>query len=175
MRFDRAALRRPAYWLALSITFVALPVLAACGSGAQLEPSTPNTSAGAQVAPTTTAASESASAAAPTDERLINLAIANRETTTTREDLRVTQGETVRLIFTTDEPGEIHLHGYDLTAEVSPEHPGELVFEATTAGAVRHQLSRSRRRRRALRHSNRGVGNTGQRSDHCGTGCAWRS
>ena len=135
MRFDHAALRRPAYWLALSITFVALPVLAACGSGAQLEPSTPNTSAGAQVAPTTTAASESASAAAPTDERLINLAIANRETTTTREDLRVTQGETVRLIFTTDEPGEIHLHGYDLTAEVSPAHPGELVFEATTAGA----------------------------------------
>ena len=136
MRFDHAALRRPAYWLALSITLVALLVLAACGSEAQLEPSTADTTAGAQVAPATAAASDSASAAAaPTDERLINLAIANRETTTTREDLRVTQGETVRFIFTTDEPGEIHLHGYDLTAEVSPEHPGELVFEARTAGA----------------------------------------
>ena len=131
MRFDHAVLRRPAYWLALLITLVALPFLAACGSDAQLEPSTPNATAGVQVSPATTAAS----AAAPTDERLINLAIANRETTTTREDLRVTQGETVRLIFTTDEPGEIHLHGYDLTAEVSPEHPSELVFEATTAGA----------------------------------------
>lgn len=135
MRFDHATLRRPAYWLALLITLVALPVLAACGSDAQLEPSTPNATAGAQVAPAPTSASESASAAAPTNERLINLDIANRETTTTREDLRVTQGETVRLTFTADEPGEVHLHGYDLTAEVSPDHPGELVFEATTAGA----------------------------------------
>ena len=41
----------------------------------------------------------------------------------------------MRLTFTADEPGEIHLHGYDLTAVVSPDQPGELVFDATTAGA----------------------------------------
>ena len=69
------------------------------------------------------------------DGVVINLPIVNRDTTLTREDLRVSQGDTVRLVFEADEEGEIHLHGYDLTAEVSPGHPGELVFEANTAGA----------------------------------------
>ena len=66
---------------------------------------------------------------------VINLPIADRDTTLTRDDLRVSQGDTVRLVFQADEEGEIHLHGYDLTAEVAPGHPGELVFEASTAGA----------------------------------------
>ena len=72
---------------------------------------------------------------APADAVVINLPIVSRATALTREDLRVTQGETVRLSVTADEPGEIHLHGYNLKANVSPENPGELVFEATTAGA----------------------------------------
>jgi hypothetical protein len=71
----------------------------------------------------------------PSDEVRINLPIAHRATTLTRDDLRVSQGDTVRLTFEADEEGEIHLHGYDLTAEVSPGHPGELVFEAASAGA----------------------------------------
>ena len=66
---------------------------------------------------------------------MINLPIANRDTTLTRENLRVSRGDTVRLVLEADEEGEIHVHGYDLTAEVSPLHPGELVFEASTAGA----------------------------------------
>ena len=69
------------------------------------------------------------------DGVVINLPIVNRDTTLTREDLRVSRGDTVRLAFEADEEGEIHLHGYDLTAEVAPGHPGELVFEADTAGA----------------------------------------
>ncbi len=115
MRPNRVTLRRPAYWLALSFALAAALLLAACGTASQLEPSPPEPSAvGATV---------------------INLPIENRSTTLTREDLQATQGETVRLTVTTDEPGEVHLHGYDLTADVAPDHPGELVFEATTAGA----------------------------------------
>ena len=68
-------------------------------------------------------------------EAVINLPIANRATSLTRDDLRVSQGDTVRLVLEADEEGEIHLHGYDLMAEVAPGHPGELVFEAATAGA----------------------------------------
>ena len=110
MRLNRATLGRPAYWLALSLALAAVPLLAACGASSQPEPS-------------------------PAEAAVINLPIANRATTLTRDDLRVSQGDTVRLTFTSDEPGEVHLHGYDLTADVSPEQPGELVFEAAAAGA----------------------------------------
>ena len=72
--------------------------------------------------------------AAPS-ESVINLPIAQRSTTLTRDDLRVSQGDTVRLLLESDEEGEVHLHGYNLTADVAPGHPGELVFQAETAGA----------------------------------------
>ena len=118
MRLNHAKPSRPAFWLALSLCVIALALLVACSSAAQSEPAAP-------------APAEQTNAAAV----MIDLAIAARATTLTRDDLRVTQGDTVHLTFTSDEAGEVHLHGYDLTAAVSPEHPGELTFEATTAGA----------------------------------------
>ena len=115
MRLNRVTSRRPAYWPALSLALAAVLLLAACGTASQPEPSPPEPSA--------------------VSATVIDLPIVNRSTALTRADLRATQGETVRLTVTTDEPGEVHLHGYDLTADVAPGHPGELVFEATTAGA----------------------------------------
>ena len=115
MRSNRVTLRWPAYWLALSFALAAIPLLSACGTASQTEPSPLEPSAA--------------------NATVINLSIENRSTTLTREDLRATQGETVRLTVSTDEPGEVHLHGYDLTTDVAPDRPGELVFEATAAGA----------------------------------------
>ena len=131
---------RPARRLAcvLAIT-VAAAVLAACGSAGQPEP------AATTAVPDSIAHSESHSAAAagepktaaamPADPVVINLDIANRAVALTRQDLQARQGDTVSLRITSDEPGEIHLHGYDLTAAVSPDAPGELTFRADTAGA----------------------------------------
>ncbi|MCY3691354.1 MAG: hypothetical protein OXI54_04515 [Chloroflexota bacterium] len=159
MRMDHAIFRRPAFWLATTIFVLALPVLAACGTAAQPEPAAPapdeeiGASTGQSAAQSAdqpaaeTASTESMSGhtghgeqgsagpVVPADAVMINLPIVARSTTLTRDDLRVSQGDTVRLTFTSDEPGEVHLHGYDLTAPVSPEHPGELEFKATTAGA----------------------------------------
>ena len=143
MRMDRATLRRPRYWLATAMAVLAFLILAvcgtallaACGTASQTEPSAPDSTAQPHVVPAPTTGSAPAAEADATEDKLITLPISNRTTTATREDLRVTQGDTVRLTFTSDEHGEIHLHGYDLTAEVSPDHPGELVFEAETAGA----------------------------------------
>ena len=135
MRMDHAISGRPRHWLAITLAVLSVSILAACGTASQTEPPIPDATAGVRVMPAPTNDSQPAAEAAPTDEKHISLPIANRATTATRTDLRVTQGDTVRLTFTADEPGEIHLHGYDLTADVSPGHPGELVFEATTAGA----------------------------------------
>ena len=65
----------------------------------------------------------------------IDLNIANRAAGLARQDLQVKRGDTVSLHITSDEPGEIHLHGYNLTAPVAPGSPGELTFQAATAGA----------------------------------------
>ena len=43
MRLNHATLRWPAFWLALSLALVAVPLLAACGTTAQAEPAEPAT------------------------------------------------------------------------------------------------------------------------------------
>lgn len=115
---------RPVAALALSL---ALAAALACGSAAEPEPTVDH---GQENQP-----GQAAESQASPGEVVINLPISNRATTLTRDDLRVNQGDTVRLAFQSDEDGEVHLHGYDLTAAVSPGHPGELVFLAETAGA----------------------------------------
>ena len=118
---------------------IALMATLACGSAAE-----PDTAASGSTDPASTTSGDHGHNSDPgqvmqdqtsSEEVHINLPISGRSTTATRDDLRVSQGDTVRLTFEADEEGEIHLHGYDLTADVSPGHPGELVFEAATAGA----------------------------------------
>lgn len=123
------------------VVVVALVSALACGATAEpipVEPTEPSSSAVGH--PTNEHGTNGQSSPgmpnqSSADGVVINLPIVNRDTTLTRDDLRVSQGDTVRLAFKADEEGEIHLHGYDLTAEVAPGHPGELVFEANTAGA----------------------------------------
>ena len=131
---------RPALPLLVAVTLLAT---VACGAAAEPGPIDPTESAAAA----STGAHESNEhgkggqsgqgmlGSTSEGEVVIKLPIANRDTTLTREELRVSQGDTVRLVFEADEEGEIHVHGYDLTAEVAPGHPGELVFKANTAGA----------------------------------------
>ncbi len=158
MRRDHANLRRPLNWLAIGVAISALLMLTACGSAAQSESAAPESvepqsqnaaePSGVQIdepaqgdAPAGSAVhggdsghgtAESAELSATV---VINVPIQNRSTTLTRDDLRVSQGDTALLKFTSDEPGEVHLHGYDLTVPVSPGQPAELQFATTTAGA----------------------------------------
>lgn len=46
----------------------------------------------------------------------------------------VAQDATVRIVVTSDQADELHLHGYDLTAEVGPGQEGVLEFVADQAG-----------------------------------------
>ncbi len=140
MEISHHAIFRPAGALVVAIVLAAT---LACGTGAEpnsVQPAESSNSASTASLETNEPAHDDQSAPAtqaqtPTGAVVINLPIANRDTTLTREDLRVSRGDTVRLVLEADEEGEIHVHGYDLTAEVSPAHPGELVFQANTAGA----------------------------------------
>jgi hypothetical protein len=55
----------------------------------------------------------------------------------------VTQGERVRLIVHADVPDEVHLHGYDLTADVTPQEAARIDFVANAAGRYEVELEGS--------------------------------
>ena len=52
----------------------------------------------------------------------------------------VTQGQRVRLVVTADVADEIHLHGYDLSADVAPGQPATIEFVADTPGRFEVEL-----------------------------------
>jgi hypothetical protein len=43
-------------------------------------------------------------------------------------------GNTVRITVTSDEHDELHVHGYDLEAELMPGEPGTIEFVANQTG-----------------------------------------
>lgn len=55
----------------------------------------------------------------------------------------VTTGEHVTLVVTSDVADEVHLHGYDLEARLSPGQPAELAFDATIPGVFEVELHES--------------------------------
>jgi hypothetical protein len=46
----------------------------------------------------------------------------------------------VTLTITSDVADEVHLHGYDLTAALTPGTPAELAFDATIPGVFEVEL-----------------------------------
>jgi hypothetical protein len=63
----------------------------------------------------------------------IEIAIANREIVGNRV-IRVRQGQIVKMVWTTDEETDVHIHGYEIHIEASPESAVEVIFEAQQTG-----------------------------------------
>jgi len=74
---------------------------------------------------------------ADTDEgavKRIELVISERKVQREEKTIRVTQGESLELVWQSDEAAELHLHGYDISFEVSPEAPAIVTFQANATG-----------------------------------------
>ena len=52
----------------------------------------------------------------------------------------VTQGDRVRILVHADVSDEVHLHGYDLMADVTPDEPAMIDFIANAAGVYEVEL-----------------------------------
>jgi hypothetical protein len=52
----------------------------------------------------------------------------------------VTQGDRVRIVVHADVSDEVHFHGYDLMADVTPEEPARIDFVANAAGVYEVEL-----------------------------------
>ena len=49
-------------------------------------------------------------------------------------NLSVKQGDNVTIDWTSDAPALVHLHGYDIEVQVTPERPGRMAFDAHATG-----------------------------------------
>jgi FtsP/CotA-like multicopper oxidase with cupredoxin domain len=66
--------------------------------------------------------------------RQFSVAIKGRKVDTASSVIRVTQGDAVEIVLTSDEAAELHLHGYDLLLTVEPNVPATMHFAAKIAG-----------------------------------------
>jgi hypothetical protein len=63
-----------------------------------------------------------------------SFAIKQRKLDAADNVVRVVKGDTVELVFTGDEPAELHMHGYDIKFDLKANEPGKIQFTATIAG-----------------------------------------
>ncbi|MEN8108990.1 MAG: hypothetical protein ABFS22_13420 [Pseudomonadota bacterium] len=83
-------------------------------------------------APTVAPASE-ADDVADTVHR-IEITIQNRKVVRDNNVIRITQGEEVELVWSSDETANLHLHGYDIEFKVTPDAPTPITFTAHATG-----------------------------------------
>jgi plastocyanin len=124
-------LRRPLLTTAL------LAVLTGCaGTDAPTSP-VASTAAGSS---TTSAADPSSAAPASVAGQRIAVQVAGGQVSGDTGRVPVPVGDQVTLTVTSDVADEVHLHGYDLTAALTPGTPAELTFDATIPGVFEVEL-----------------------------------
>lgn len=113
-------------------------LLTACASAdetASTRPTTTSTSTGS-TAPTTAPASPAVTPPPTPSEqvRTITVSIRDGDVDPPPGRVRVAQGETVRLMVTSDVADELHVHGYELEARLNPGKPATIEFTADQTG-----------------------------------------
>ena len=73
-------------------------------------------------------------AAGAQEARRVALAVVDRQLPTDQQTLKVSEGDQVTLVWTSDQALSLHLHGYDIELEVPAETPTEMSFEAFATG-----------------------------------------
>jgi FtsP/CotA-like multicopper oxidase with cupredoxin domain len=71
----------------------------------------------------------------PPEPEVTRIQMRGGEVVNGARDIEVTQGDTVRIVVTSDAPDEIHLHGYDITRNPAPGRPARFQFTADAEGA----------------------------------------
>jgi hypothetical protein len=87
--------------------------------------------------------------------RTFEIQIAERRVPPAQRVLRATEGESVELRWSADEPLVLHLHGYDIETRVAPGKPAVMAFAARLTGrfpVAIHDAVGSKHRHRALLH-----------------------
>ena len=115
--------------LFVAVTAVASVLTGCASTGAETAPApAPPVAPGATPSSSATSTPE---AAAPTR---IEVVVAGGKVTTAQPVVDVALGGPVLLVVTSDKADDLHLHGYDRKASITPGTPTELRFDATIPG-----------------------------------------
>ncbi|MGH3681613.1 MAG: hypothetical protein ACRDT2_15385 [Natronosporangium sp.] len=79
-------------------------------------------------------ATPTAPASPAEDVQLLEFDIADGQASPPLDRVTVDRGTTVRIVVTGDQPDELHLHGYDLSARIGPGEQGVIEFVADQTG-----------------------------------------
>jgi hypothetical protein len=130
-------------WAILGGTVVALLILfVLLRPDDTTESATPTPSTPSPTASTPSPTTESPSPTPEPEPTLIDVTYQNGAVQgPTRFD--VTQGDPVRIVVHADVSDEVHLHGYDLSDDVTPDEPARINFVANAAGVYGCELESS--------------------------------
>jgi hypothetical protein len=118
-------------------TLITLTVgAAACGDNQDSQPAATSGSA----TPTGSASTQPSTPPAPT-ATVIEVSVANGQVSPSPDRrVEVARGDTVRIVITSDQPDEVHVHGYDLEEEIGAGRPTAVEFVADQPGSFEVEL-----------------------------------
>jgi len=131
-----------------ALTIVAALMLAACGDDGSPQATGTTTTTTTAAATTTTgpgATSGPTTAAADTTPTIEVTVVGGKPQGGVRRE-QVKTGETLVLRVTADVADEVHLHGYDKSADVAPGKPAEIRFTADIPGVFEVELEQRKQK-----------------------------
>jgi hypothetical protein len=128
-------IRRPARLSAALVGLSCALVVSGCAGTDAAEPP-----AASSTASTSSSAPTSATATPARESQRIEVTVAGGAVTGDTGRVPVAAGTSVTLVVTSDVADEVHVHGYDLTAELVPGRPAELPFDAAIPGVFEVEL-----------------------------------
>jgi len=132
-QFRTVALAAASLGLLLSLFLALRP-------GGDDEKAAPTTTVTTTAAPATTETEPPATTALkPPEVVTIRIAVPS-DTPPTARRYSVKQGRKVEIVVESEIADEVHLHGYDLMADVAPGQPATIAFEATAPGRFELEL-----------------------------------
>ena len=125
-----------------ALAVLSLLLLAGCGDdSAQLPPG--GTPSASSPAVTTSAPATATLSASPTSDDRIRVVVAGGKVVSRPgERIPVKLGERVRIEVEADVTDEVHVHAYDIKADVAPGRPARLEFEASIPGVIEVELEK---------------------------------
>jgi hypothetical protein len=135
--------------IAAVLGFAVSVAVAACGSDGDDEAAPPTTQAPpstTEAPPTTTEPPQTATTppitgpGEPDDRQTIRITVVGGRPQGGIERPEVDQGDRVTLLVTSDVSDHVHLHGYDLMADIGPGTTARIVFRADVPGRFEIEL-----------------------------------
>jgi FtsP/CotA-like multicopper oxidase with cupredoxin domain len=121
-------------------------LVAGCGADDGGQAAGATTSAAGTATSTTVGATTSSGATTTAGfaGTLIEVRVTGDEVETAERRVRVDRGARVRIRVQADRAEEVHLHGYDLSADVAPGRPAVIDFTADAAGVFEVELEQAK-------------------------------